>query len=51
MFGWLSGYRTYIMAAAAAAVAAANAMGYPIPEWVVMAIGAGGLAGLRAAVK
>jgi hypothetical protein len=51
MFGWLAGYRTYISAALIAAVAFANAMGYPVPEWVLPMLGAAGLAGLRAATK
>lgn len=51
MFGWLNGYRTYIAAAAMAAMAAAQAFGYPIPEWVYAVLAAGGLGGLRAAVK
>jgi hypothetical protein len=49
MFGWLNGYRTYAAAAAMAAVAVAQAFGYPIPEWVYGVLGAAGLGGLRAA--
>jgi hypothetical protein len=51
MFGWFAGYRTYIFAAAMAAMAGAQALGYPIPEWVYALLGAGGFAGLRAAGK
>ena len=51
MFDRLKGYRTYLSAAAIAAMAVANAFGYPIPDWVVMAFGAAGLGSLRAAVK
>lgn len=51
MFKWLNGYRTYLSAAAIAAVAVAQAFGYPIPEWVLGVLGAAGLGSLRAAVK
>jgi hypothetical protein len=50
MFGWFVGYRTYLIAAAAAAMAAAQALGYPIPEWAYAILGAAGLGTLRAAV-
>ena len=49
MFKWLKGYRTYLSAAAIAAVAVANAFGFPVPAWVLPLLGAGGLAALRAA--
>lgn len=49
MFKWLSGYRSYLTAAAIAAAAAAQALGYPVPDWVFGILGAGGLAALRAA--
>jgi hypothetical protein len=49
MFKWMTGYRSYAIAAAAAAIAAANALGYPVPEWVLILLGAGGLGALRAA--
>ena len=49
MQNWLAGYRSYIVAAAAAAIAAANALGYPVPEWVLIALGGAGLGALRAA--
>jgi hypothetical protein len=49
MAGMFKGYRTYIFAGAMAAMAFAQAMGYPIPEWVYALLGAGGFAGLRAA--
>ena len=49
MFGWLKGYRTYASAAVIAAMAFAQAMGYPIPEWAYMLAGASGLGALRAA--
>ena len=51
MFGWLKGYRTYLSAAAIGAVATAQALGYPVPEWVFLVFGAAGLGSLRAAVK
>ena len=49
MFGWLKGYRTYASAAAVAAMAFAQAMGYPVPEWAYALLGAAGLGALRAA--
>jgi hypothetical protein len=49
MFKWMAGYRTYAAVAAMAAVAVAQAFGYPIPEWVYAVLGAAGLGGLRAA--
>jgi hypothetical protein len=51
MFGYFKGYRTYLFAAAIAAMAGAQALGYPIPEWVYALLGAGGFAGLRAVDK
>ena len=51
MLGWMKGYRTYLSAAAIAAVALANAFGYYVPEWVIGVLGAAGLGSLRAAVK
>ena len=51
MLGWLKGYRTYLSAAAIAAVAVAQALGYAVPEWVIGVLGAVGLGSLRAAVK
>ena len=49
MLGWLKGYRTYLAAAAIAVMAGAQALGYPIPEWVFGILGAAGLGALRAA--
>lgn len=49
MFDWLKGYKTYLVAIAAGVAAAANAMGYPIPEWVLIALAGAGGAALRAA--
>ena len=51
MFKMFKGYRTYLSAAAIAAVAVANAFGFQIPEWVIPMLGAMGLGSLRAAVK
>ena len=49
MFKWLAGYRTYASAAVIGAMAAAQALGYPVPEWAFMLMGAAGLGALRAA--
>ncbi len=51
MLDILNGKRTYIAAAVAAAVAAAQVMGYEIPDYVFTALGALGLYGVRAAIK
>lgn len=47
----MKGWKTYLAAAAMAAMAFAQAMGYPVPEWVYAVLAAGGFAGLRAADK
>ena len=47
---FLNGKKTYIVALATAALAFAQAMGYPIPEWVYGVLGALGLGTLRAGV-
>ena len=49
MFRWFKGYRTYLAAAAIAAMAGAQALGYSIPEWAFAVLGAAGLGALRAA--
>ena len=49
MFKWMEGYRSYAVAVVAAAMAAANALGYPVPEWVLILLGGAGLGALRAA--
>lgn len=47
---FLKGKKTYIVAAVAAGVAVAQVLGYPIPEWVLTALGAAGLYGVRKAL-
>lgn len=47
---FLAGKKTYIVALVAAGMAFAQAMGYPIPEWVYAMLGAVGISTLRAAV-
>jgi hypothetical protein len=51
--GWIGGKRTYVIAAlaAATATAAAQALGYAIPDWVYALEGALGLGALRVAVS
>lgn len=51
MLQLLDGKRTYIAAAIAAACAAAQVLGYEIPDYVFTALGALGLYGVRAAIK
>jgi hypothetical protein len=46
----LKGKKTYLTAIVAGLLAAAQALGYPIPEYVYAFLGAVGLATLRAAV-
>jgi hypothetical protein len=48
---FLKGKKTYIIAITAAALAFANAMGWAIPEYVYVILGACGLATVRAAVQ
>lgn len=47
----LEGKRTYIAAAVAAGIAAAQVLGYVIPDYVFTLLGALGLYGVRAAIK
>ena len=47
---FLQGKKTYIVAAASAAVAAATALGHPVPEWVLILLGSAGLGAVRSAV-
>ncbi len=47
----LNGKKTYIIATAAATLAFAQAMGWAIPEWTYVILGALGLGTLRAAVN
>ncbi len=50
LIDYLKGKKTYIIALTAAALAFAQAMGWPIPEYVYVILGACGLATVRAAV-
>ena len=47
----LNGKKTYLVAAIAAATAAAQALGYTVPDWVYAIEGALGLGALRVAVS
>jgi hypothetical protein len=46
----LQGKKTYLLALAGAIIALAQAMGYPIPDWVLLLLGSGSVATLRAGV-
>lgn len=46
----LEGKKTYITAAVAAVFAFLQAIGYPIPEWVFILLGALGITTTRAAI-
>lgn len=48
--GFLAGKKTYIVALIAGVVAAAQALGYEIPEWVMPLLGALGLGTMRQAI-
>lgn len=50
IIAFLEGKKTYIVAALAAATAAAQALGYTVPDWVYTLEGALGLGALRVAV-
>jgi hypothetical protein len=47
---FLRGKKTYIVALTAAAMAFAQSMGWPVPEYVYVLLGACGIATVRAAV-
>jgi hypothetical protein len=47
---FLKGKKTYIVALTAAALAFANAMGWPVPEYVYALLGACGIASVRSAI-
>lgn len=51
LIAFLEGKKTYITAIVAAGLAVAQALGYPIPEWVYALLGAVGLATLRVAIS
>ena len=50
MVKFLEGKKTYIAAAIAAAVAAAQALGYEVPEYALTMLAALGLYGVRNAI-
>jgi hypothetical protein len=50
ILGLLDGKKTYIVAIIAAATAAAQALGYTVPDWVYAIEGALGLGALRIAI-
>jgi hypothetical protein len=51
ILNFLNGKKTYIVAFIAAATAAAQALGYTVPDWVYAIEGALGLGALRVAVS
>lgn len=51
IISFLDGKKTYIAAIVAAASAGAQALGYDIPQWIYVLLGAFGLGSLRAAVR
>jgi hypothetical protein len=50
MLNKLKGKKTYITATLAGAGAVAQALGYPIPEYVFILLGAVGLSSVRSAI-
>lgn len=50
MLSFLKGKRTYLIALVAAALAAANSLGYVVPEWVFIMLASLGLTTTRAAI-
>lgn len=50
MLSKLEGKKTYLAAAIAAGVAAAQVLGYEVPEYVLTLLGAFGLYGMRSAI-
>ena len=51
MFDWLRGKKTYIIALVAALTAAAQALGYIVPDWIYALEGALGIGALRVAIS
>ena len=51
LLNFLSGKKTYLIALVAAATAAAQALGYEVPEWLYAFESALGLGALRVAVS
>ena len=50
MLNAMQGKKTYLAAAIAAAVAAAQVLGYEVPDYVLTLLGAFGLYGVRSAI-
>ena len=50
MFTKLAGKKTYLAAAIAAVVAAAQSLGYEVPDYALTLLGAFGLYGMRSAI-
>lgn len=50
MLDFLNGKKTYLAAAIAAGIAAAQVLGYEVPEYVLTLLGAFGLYGIRSAI-
>ena len=48
---FLSGKKTYVVAILAAGTAAAQALGYNVPDWVYILEGAAGLGAVRVAIS
>ena len=51
MGAFLTGKKTYIVALIAGVIAAAQSLGYVIPEWVFPLLAAAGLTSVRMALK
>ncbi len=51
MLSKLEGYKTYIVAVLIGVAAAAQALGYTVPEWIYAVLGALGLGAVRAGAK
>lgn len=46
----LNGKKSYIVAIVVAAIAGAQALGYTVPEWIYVLLGAAGLGSVRSAI-
>lgn len=51
MLDFMRGKKTYLVAAVAAASAAAEALGHPVPQWLWPLLGAAGLTTVRSAIR
>ena len=47
---WLQGKKTYLLALVIGVIAALNALGYVVPEWVYAILAALGLGAVRSAI-